>query len=170
MTKIRHKLLLIQQSTVSLIQSIRQIPVEQRHERRNPLRKQIIYKFLIERDTSRVDRVVTSANGDDTTPGDGEAIGFCASKLEERNVFCSAVVGVAGNVAGAAVSDFAGDFAECVPDRGATAVGFRSAFDLVAALLSVYSESGKDGDLALLSRTPRGNLWGELAGSSCLLC
>ena len=133
MTKIRYKLLLIQQPTISLIQSIRQIPMEQRHERRNPLRKQIIYKFLIERDTSKVDRVVTSANGDDATPRDGEAVGFCASKLEERDIFCSTVVGVAGNVAGAAVSDFAWDFAECVPYRRPTAVGFGSTFDLVAA-------------------------------------
>ena len=110
--------------------------MEQRHERRNPLRKQIIHKFLIECNTGGVDGVITSADGNDAAPGDGEAVGFCTGKLEECDVFRGAVIGVAGYVAGTTVGDFTRDFAECVPDGGTTSVGFGGAFDLVARRLS----------------------------------
>jgi hypothetical protein len=69
--------------------------MEKRDHRDNPLSEKVIHEFHIEVETGLVDRVVAASEGDDSRPGDGEAVGFCASFFEERNVFAGAVVGVA---------------------------------------------------------------------------
>jgi hypothetical protein len=43
--------------------------MEKRHEWCDPLRKQVIYKVLIERDTGIVDGIIASTDGYDSAPG-----------------------------------------------------------------------------------------------------
>jgi hypothetical protein len=116
MSKIRNKLFLIQRSSISLVQLIRQIPMKQCHERGDPFSEQIINKLLVERNTSRVYRIVTSTEGNDPGPGDGETVRLGAGEFQESDVFGCAVVGVASYGSRGAICDFPGALAEGVPD------------------------------------------------------
>lgn len=60
MREIGHKLLLIQQSTISLIQRIGQVPMEQCHKGSDAFCEQVIYEFLVESYASRVYGVVAA--------------------------------------------------------------------------------------------------------------
>lgn len=58
--EIRHKLLLVQESAISLIQRIRQVPMEEGHEGSDSLGEEIVYELLVEGNTRGVDGVVAS--------------------------------------------------------------------------------------------------------------
>ena len=133
--------------------------MEQRHERRDSFRQQIIYELLIERNAGWVNGVFAATDRDDSAPGDGEAVGFRAGEFEKRNVFCGSVVGVAGYIAGTAVCYFAGDFAECVPDGGASSVGFRGAFDLVAGAVRNLQQIEGMEHVPCCCKTPEEVFW-----------
>jgi len=129
--KVKGKLLAVKKTTISLVQTIGEIPMEQCDEGRNSRVGEVIDELDVMVDTRLVDGVVPAAEGDDSAPRDGESVGGGAELLEEGDVLAGAVVRVAGYGAGAAVGDLAGDGAEGVPDGGATTVFFTGAFDLV---------------------------------------
>jgi len=130
--EVQRELLLAQQAAVALVQSVGQVPVEQRDHGRDAGVEQVIDELDVEAEARLVNGVVAAAQRDDARPGDGEAVGLGAGLLEELDVLGGAVVGVAGDVAGAGAGDLAGNLAEGVPDGGAASVGFGSAFNLVA--------------------------------------
>lgn len=133
MPKILDKFLLVQHTAISLVQSIRQIPMKQGDHRCDTRSQKIIDKLHIESQASRIYGVFASTEWNDSRPRDRESVCFCAGELEKSNILGGAVVGVAGYVAAATVGDFAGDFAKGIPNGGAAAVGFWSSFDLVTA-------------------------------------
>jgi hypothetical protein len=87
------------------------------------------------------------------------------------------MVGVAGDVAGAATGDLVGDFAEGVPDGGATAVGVGGSFNLVAEVceyiyLRNWNEKSGGRELTQRLQSPRGSRRGGrvLVRSPCWAC
>lgn len=119
------------------MQLLGQIPVEQRDEGRDARLEQVVDKLGIVVDSQLVDGVVAAALGDDSGPGDGEAVGLCSKRLEQGNVLGGAVVRVAGRDAGRSIGNLAGDGAKGVPDAGASAVLVDGAFNLVAVEVCV---------------------------------
>ena len=140
--------------------------MEQRHERYNSLCEQIIHEFLVESYASRVDGIVAAAERNNSTPGDGEAVGFGAGLLEEGDVFAGAVIGIAGYGSGRSVGDFAWNFAESVPDGGTAAVSLGCTFDLVTVDVSCCLDPLGRELLTWLLRSPRGSPWEVV----CLPC
>lgn len=61
--------------------------MKERHEWNYSFCEQAVYEFLIEFYAGGVYWVVPSAEGDDSTPGDREAVGFCPRELEKSDVF-----------------------------------------------------------------------------------
>jgi hypothetical protein len=130
--KISNKLLLVQQSAISLVQLIRQIPVKESYERSDAFRKEIVHEFLVEGNSRRVDGISAATKRDYAGPRDRESVGLCASLLEELDVFCSAVVGVAGYRARGPICNFTWDGTESIPDGWSTAISSGCTFDLIA--------------------------------------
>lgn len=94
--------------------------------------EQVVTELGVVVDASLVDGIIATSLGNDASPGEGEAVGLRAERLEQGNVLGGAVVGVAGRLAGTAVSNLSRDLAEGVPDAGTSAVLFNGALDLVA--------------------------------------
>lgn len=130
--KVEGELFTVQKTAVALVETIGKIPVEEGDKGGNTSLEQVIDKLDIVVDALLVDGVVATTNGDDARPGDGEAVGGGAERLEEVNVLLGAVVRVAGDGTRAAIGDLTGDVAESIPDRGATAVGVDSTLNLIA--------------------------------------
>ena len=132
--KVEGELLAVQETAVALVETIGEIPVEEGDEGRDAGFEEVINELDVVVDALLVDGVVATTDGDDTRPGDGEAVGGGAERLEKVNVLLGAVVRVAGGGARAAVGDLAGDVAEGIPDRGTTAVSMDSTLNLIAVL------------------------------------
>lgn len=152
---IRHELVFVQHPTISCIYAFGKIPVEERNKRLDSCSKQIIYEFFVEGNSSRVDWVIASSDWNDPRPGDGESVGLRASTLEELDVFCRPVVRIAGDVSGRCICNFSWDFAECIPDRGASAILCGGSFNLVAVYVSIEQVRSYATPLTLLLQSPR---------------
>jgi len=129
---ILHELVLVQHTPISLVQVVGEIPVKQRYHRFDGCGAEVVDQLDVVLQTLLVHRVVASAEGDDTGPREGKAVGFCADFFQKSNILVSAVVGIAGHIARLATSNLAWDAAEGVPDGVGAAILMRRAFDLVA--------------------------------------
>lgn len=146
--EVRGELLLVQHATVSLVELLGKVPMEEGDEGGDPIGSELVNKLLVVFDTLGVDGVVAAAEGNHPRPGDGEAVGASTVRFEEGDVLFGAVKGVAGDVTGAAVGGLAGNVREGVPNRGATAAFVRTAFNLVAkAELSVAVVAWRGGEI-----------------------
>ena len=111
------------------LERLRQVPVVQRHDRRDVALEQLVDQPCVEVEAALVERPATLR--EDPRPGDAEAIRLEPDLLHQVEVLRPAVVVVAGDVAGVAVLDHARRVAEAVPDRLAAAVLGDGALDLV---------------------------------------
>lgn len=130
--KVKGELFTVQETAVALVETIGEIPVEEGDEGGDAGIEQVVDKLDVMVDALLVDGVVAATNGNDTRPGDGEAVGGGTERLEEINILLGAVVRVAGDDTRATVGDLAGDVAEGIPDRGTTAVSVDSTLNLIA--------------------------------------
>lgn len=67
--EIGHKLLLVEEAAVPLLQLKRQVPVEESDQRRDSCCKKVVYQVDVVLESFLVDWVVSSAQRDDTGPG-----------------------------------------------------------------------------------------------------
>jgi len=134
-----NKLVLVEEATISLLKPIRQIPVEQRHKWYNARGHQVVHEVDVVVNAFLIDRVTSAAPWDDAGPRDGKSIYLCAQVLEKFYVFGSAVIGVAGHIAGTTISNFAWSPAESVPYRRAASIFSRCPFNLVPTRQSTGS-------------------------------
>ena len=100
------------------------------HEGGDAVGEQTVNKLVVELDALRVDGVVATAEGDDSSPCDGEAVCLDAVLLEEGDVVLPAGVRVGRDVAVTAVEGLAWRPAEIVPDGLSATVDVGRAFDL----------------------------------------
>jgi hypothetical protein len=112
----------------AVFQRLRQVPVEERHPRRDAVLRHAGEKTVIEVQAGLVQLAVTVRV--DARPGDRQAIGLDAQRGHQREVLVEAVVVVAGDVERVAAGDLAGDSREAIPDGFALAVLEGGAFDL----------------------------------------
>lgn len=122
----------VQEAAVALVNSFRDVPVEERDHWCNTIVKQIINELFVESYAGWVDGIVTSTERDDARPGEREAVALCAGLFQQRDVVSKVVVRVARDIARVTASNLARDLAELVPDRWSSAISFWCAFDLVA--------------------------------------
>ena len=111
-----------------VLERLRQVPVVERHERRDPALAETLDQAAVEVEPALVGR--PAAVGLDPGPGDREAVGAQAERGHQVEVLAPAVVVLAGRVAGVAVVHLARRAREAVPDRLAAAVDLRRALDL----------------------------------------
>lgn len=133
MLKVLLELDLVEHAEIAVVQALWQVPVEQRHERGDSGREQRVDVAHVEGDAGLIQRVRAPAERDHARPGDGEAVCGGARGLQKADILRHAVVGVAGDIAGSAVSCFSRGVREGVPDGGTAAVFFGRTLNLVAA-------------------------------------
>jgi hypothetical protein len=75
---VKRELLAVQETTVSAVQLIGNIPVEQGDKWSNAGVKQVVDKLAVVVNSGLVDRVVTTTEGNDSRPADGESVSFGA--------------------------------------------------------------------------------------------
>jgi len=114
--EIGRELLLVQEAAVALVERIGKIPVEEGDEGGDAGLEEVVDELDVVVNALLVDGVVAAAERDQAGPGEGEAVGGGAERLEEVDILLGAVVRVASDGARAAVGDLAGDGAEGVPD------------------------------------------------------
>src|SRR5262245_7836988 len=112
-----------------VLQRLRQLPVIQRGERRDPGSDQLVDQAVVEVETLRV--WLTGPGREDARPGDGEPIRVRAEVLHQRDILLIAMIVVVCDVAGIAVLDVAWCVGIGVPDRGTLAIFIPRALDLV---------------------------------------
>jgi hypothetical protein len=112
-----------------VLQGLREVPVVERGGRFDPALEQSLDELAIEAHARRIER--PGPVGLHPRPRDREAVGLQAERRHEVEVLAPAVVVVAGDLAGVAVLDGAGNAAEGVPDRVAAPVLMSRALDLV---------------------------------------
>ena len=137
------------QPAALLVERLRVVPVEDRDERLDPVRAELVDEAAVEVEPLGVggaDPVRQHAR-----PGDAEAIGLGAQRLDERDVLLEAVVVVAGDVAGVAVEDRALSLTKDVPHRRPLAVLGRGPLDLIAGRRHAPGE--------VLGERPAGRPW-----------
>jgi hypothetical protein len=130
--EIQGELLLVQETTISLLERIWEIPVVQSDERCDSSCEKVINELDIVVDTSLVDGVVTATQRDDSGPGDGEAVGLSTERLQQLDILSCSVVRITGNCSRGIISDLARNCTERIPDRGSTAILFRGTLNLVS--------------------------------------
>lgn len=106
----------------------RQVPMVERREGLDAARLQAIDEPVVEIEALLVRS--TRPLGNDARPGDGEAIGFHAERLDQVKVFVQPVVVIAGDIAVVAAIDSARHVGKRVPDRRLAAVQLRCPLDL----------------------------------------
>lgn len=129
--EILHKLGLVERSAVARVEVVRQVPVEQGDHGLDACGAEVVDEANIVLEPLLVDGIISASEGDDAGPGEGEAVGFGPAFFEQGNVFGGAVVGVAGNVARAAICYLAGDAAEGVPDGVCAAIFMGTPLNLI---------------------------------------
>ena len=112
-----------------ILESLRRVPVEERRERFDVVRQQLVDEAVVEVEPGLVDR--SAARRNDPRPRDREAKRVEPEVAHQRHVVGVAVVEVAGWFPRVAVPDLPGRRAEPIPDTLATAVLVHRAFDLV---------------------------------------
>lgn len=100
------------------------------YEGDNAVGEQAVDKLAVVLDALRVDGVVATAEGDDTSPSNREAVCLDAVLPQEGDVLLPAGVRVGCDIAVAAVESLAGGPAEVVPDGFSATVDVCRAFDL----------------------------------------
>lgn len=138
--KIRRKLVLVQETAISFVKLIGQVPMEQGDKRHNAGVEQVVDKLDIVFKTLFVDGVISATEGNDSRPGDGKSVDFGAEFLEQLNVLVGAVVGITSDIARGTTGDFAGDLGKGIPDGRPSTIGGGSAFNLVAGIMSACHE------------------------------
>jgi hypothetical protein len=133
--KVLDVLLLVQQTSVPVMEALRQVPVEERDHGLDVVGQQLVDEVDVVLQALVVDGVITTAERNHARPGHAKAVCFRSEGFEQGDVGFVDVVGVAGHFAAGAVGDFARDLAELVPDGVAAAVFVSGAFDLVAGLV-----------------------------------
>ena len=68
-SKVSNELLLVEETAVTLVQLIGEVPMVEGHQRGNACGMQVVDEFDIMLDTLFIDRIVTASEGDDTRPG-----------------------------------------------------------------------------------------------------
>ena len=131
-----------------VLERLRQVPVIQAEPGFDAGRQQPVDQAIVEGEAGLVHRPASRRH--DARPGDGEPVGLHADPAHQRNVLGEAMVVVAGDIAGIAIGDAAGNPAIAVPDAGAPPVGRGGAFDLIArgrnAPDEVASQASRTGD------------------------
>src|SRR5208282_6588325 len=112
-----------------IFESLRQIPVVEGDKRTDSGFEQGIDETAVIIDPLGIRW--TGAGGLKARPGNRKPVAVQVHRLQERDVFAKAVIGIAGYVAGVAVLDFAGSVRETVPDRFALTVFIPCTFDLI---------------------------------------
>ncbi len=112
-----------------VLEDLRQVPVIERHERRDALGEQLVDQAIVEVEPCLVDRAC--AAWDDPRPRDGEPVRAETEFGQQRHVLAVAVVVVAGDVARIAVERRARRVREAVPDAFAAAVFVDRPLDLI---------------------------------------
>lgn len=115
-------------STASILKRLWQVPVVQGCIRLETARQHPVYQAVVKVQTLAVDLACSSR--EDTRPRERKAVSAYAQTLYQLEVMLPEVIVVAGNFAGVAVFDLAGDRAEGVPDGGATTIFTGRSFDL----------------------------------------
>jgi len=147
--KIEGELCPVQQTAVTLVESIGEIPVVEGDEGSDAGLEEVVDELDIVVNTLLVDGIVAATEGDDSGPREGEAVASDAQRLEEIDILLGTVIRVASYGAGAAIGDLAGNLAEGIPDGRATAISLGRAFDLVGSGSKAPVEvSGKSHDEA----------------------
>ena len=114
--------------TALVLERLRQVPVVERRERRDPALEQAVDERGVEVEPLPIRPAAPV--GLDARPRDREAVALEPERLHQVEVLAPAVVVVAGGLAGVAVRDLPGQGREAVPDRLAAAVRARRALDL----------------------------------------
>jgi hypothetical protein len=130
----------------SILESLRQIPVIQRHPRLDPALEEPVHQPVVEVETGWVHRTVPTRQH--PRPGDRESIRAEPQFGHEVDITLPESVVITGNVAAAAVLDHAGSLCEGIPDRHPLAIRPRRSFDLVRRR----------------GRTPHKARWEEMVG------
>jgi hypothetical protein len=112
-----------------ILKRLRQIPVVECHERHDLARQQLVDQAAIEVEAALVG--LAMALRQDTRPADRETVGTQTQLLDQRDVIAPAMVVIACDVAGAAVSDPTGCVSEAIPDRLTFAIFVPGPLDLV---------------------------------------
>nr|ACR50752.1 conserved hypothetical protein [Streptomyces longisporoflavus] len=113
----------------AVLERLREVPVVERGEGGDARLQQAVHQPVVEGDPGLVHRPVPA--GDDTRPGEREAVRADPEPLHEADVLGHPVVVVTGDVPGVAVVDLARGVGEGVPDRGRAAVLGDGALDLI---------------------------------------
>ncbi len=128
--------------------------MEQRHKGNYTFRQQIIDELLVKCYAGGVYGIVSASERNNTRPGDREAVRLGTCEFEECDIFCGAVVRVAGYISRGAIGDLPGDCTEGVPDGGATAICGGGTFNLVAITVNTQSTGRVTFDLRCCCEAP----------------
>ena len=120
---------------------LRRVPVEQRHERVDPVAEELVDEAIVEVEPRRVH--APAAFGKDPRPGDREPERVQAELVHQADVVAVAMVEVARDIAVVAQAYLAGRRAETVPDTLAATVLLGRAFDLVRRGCRAPDEVGR---------------------------
>src|SRR5580765_41220 len=112
-----------------VLECLRRIPVEERRERLDAVRKQLVHESIVEVESRRVDLPAPLRH--DARPRDREAERVEPELSHQRDVVAVAVVEVARDLPGVAVADLSGRRAEPVPYAFASSVLVCRTLDLV---------------------------------------
>ncbi len=116
------------QPAAPVLERLRQVPVEKRHPGCDPACQQRVDQPIVEVEPERVDRAIPL--GEDSRPGDRQAIVTDPEVLHQGGVVLEAVVVVACHLGRLAGLDGTRPSGEAVPDRFALAVLARRPLDL----------------------------------------
>ena len=144
-----------------VLERLRRVPVEERGERRDAAREQLVDESVVEVEAGRVH--ASAPFGENPRPRDREPERVEPELLHQRDVLGIAVVEVACNRPRVAVAHLAGGRAEAIPDALATPVLVRCAFDLVRRGRGTPDEAGREGSgrrhdvLSVVAKTAAGS-------------
>ena len=127
-----------------------QVPVEQRHRRCDPMRKQRVDEPVVIPEPLCVD--LPAALGQHATPRHAEAVRVHAERSHQRGVVGVAAILVAGHIPGIAVAHEARRAREALPDARPGAIGERRALDLVGRRRAAPEKCFRKFDAAFASR------------------
>lgn len=121
----------IQPPTISIMQSLRKIPMVQRHPGCDPPSEKPINQPVVECNPSFIEGVISPAKGNDPGPRDGEAVGLGAVSAQQFDVLLKAMVVVASDITVCAFCSCWLQVAVRVPDGFPAAIFCHGSFDLV---------------------------------------
>lgn len=90
----------------------------ERDDWHNSRLNQIVHEFNVVVYGLLVHWIISSAEWDDSWPGNAESVCLCTKGFEEADVFGCTIVGVAGYAAIGAVADLAGRISKGIPYAG----------------------------------------------------